>query len=48
VGGVAARLFSPMAEKMMKDDIRSLKHVMENGGAPKGNKKKNKRTQVVG
>jgi uncharacterized membrane protein len=49
VGGVAAKLFSPMAEKMMKDDIRSLKHVMENGGAPgKGNKRKNKRTQAVG
>ena len=49
VGGVAAKLFSPMAEKMMRDDIRSLKHVMESGETPaKGNKRKNKRTQVVG
>ncbi len=36
VGGVAAKLFSPMAEKMMKDDIRSLKEVMEAGETPSG------------
>ena len=49
VGGVAAKLFSPMAEKMMKDDIRSLKHVMETGDVPSGtNKRKNKRAQPVG
>lgn len=29
VGGVAAKLFSPMAEKMMRNDIRDLKKVME-------------------
>lgn len=31
VGGAAARLFSPMAEKMMRDDIRDFKKVMERG-----------------
>lgn len=34
VGGVAAKLFSPMAVKMMKDDIRSLKKMLEKGEAP--------------
>lgn len=29
LGGVAGRLFGPMAEKMMRDDIRDLKTVME-------------------
>jgi uncharacterized membrane protein len=49
VGGVAAKIFSPMAEKMMKDDIRSLKHVMETGEVSTGtNKRKNKRAQPVG
>lgn len=33
VGGAAARLFSPMAEKMMKDDIRDFKNVMEKGSS---------------
>jgi uncharacterized membrane protein len=48
VGGVAAKLFSPMAEKMMKDDVRSLKHVMETGEVSTGtNKRKNKRAQQV-
>lgn len=51
VGGVAAKLFSPMAEKMMRDDIRDLKNVMEtgqvsgNGGA---SKKRNKKSEVTG
>lgn len=31
VGGAAAKLFSPMAEKMMRDDIRDLKRVLEEG-----------------
>lgn len=31
IGGAAGRLVSPMAEKMMRDDIRDLKHVMESG-----------------
>jgi uncharacterized membrane protein len=50
VGGVAAKLFSPVAEKMMKDDIRNLKQAMEtgaassNGGSPK---KKNKRQEQL-
>lgn len=47
VGGVAAKLFSPMAEKMMKDDIRSLKHVMETGEAP-GRKNRHREKQVTG
>lgn len=29
LGGAAARLFSPMAEKMMREDIRDFKKVME-------------------
>lgn len=46
VGGVAAKLFSPMAEKMMKDDIRSLKHVMETGEeSGTGNQRKNRRRE---
>jgi uncharacterized membrane protein len=52
VGGVAAKLFSPMAEKMMRDDIRDLKKVMETGETPKagGNssKRKNRQSQVTG
>jgi uncharacterized membrane protein len=53
VGGAAAKLFSPMAQKMMKDDIRDLKNVMENGGTSVGagssSKKKNKpREQMTG
>jgi uncharacterized membrane protein len=45
VGGAAARLVSPMAEKMMRDDVRDLKKVMENGnlaGESPGRKNKNK------
>jgi uncharacterized membrane protein len=48
VGGVAAKIFSPLAEKMMKDDIRDLKSVMETGETVSGNppkKKKGKRQQ---
>lgn len=40
VGGAAARLVSPMAEKMMRDDIRDLKNVLEKSNAPS---RKNKR-----
>ncbi|MEX1238907.1 MAG: SRPBCC family protein [Cyclobacteriaceae bacterium] len=49
VGGVAAKLFSPMAEKMMRDDIRDLKSVMETGeGLSRGNsRKKNKKGEQV-
>lgn len=47
VGGVAAKLFSPMAEKMMKDDIRDFKKVMETGELPEtgSSKKKNKKQE---
>lgn len=47
VGGVAAKLFSPMAEKMMRDDIRDLKRVMETGETPSAgtSRKKNKRQE---
>lgn len=49
VGGIAARLFSPMAEKMMRDDIRDLKNVMETGQSAKaGSRKKNRKQQVSG
>ena len=50
VGGVAAKLFSPMAEKMMRDDIRDLKKVMETGqvSGNAGSRKKNKRNEVTG
>jgi uncharacterized membrane protein len=48
VGGVAAKLFSPMAEKIMKDDIRSFKEVMETGQvSAKTNKRKSKPSQQV-
>lgn len=50
VGGVAAKLFSPMAEKMMKDDIRDFKKVMETGELPEmpsSSKKKNKKQEPV-
>jgi len=51
VGGVAGRLFSPMAEKMMRNDIRDLKDVMENnqtatGSSPSG-KKNRKHEQTL-
>src|SRR5690606_26646402 len=36
VGGVAAKLFGPVAGKIMKDDIRDLKEVMEEEGANAG------------
>jgi uncharacterized membrane protein len=47
IGGVAAKLFSPMAEKMMRDDIRDLKKVMESGEVPVqgASRKKNKRQE---
>lgn len=34
MGGVAAKIFSPMAEKMMVNDIRDFKRVMEGGEVP--------------
>lgn len=43
VGSAAAKLFSPMAEKFMRDDIRSLKKVMESGQSSGSLKKKNTR-----
>jgi len=49
VGGVAAKIFSPMAEKMMRDDIRDLKRVLETGQTSgNGSRKKNKRSEVTG
>lgn len=50
VGGVAAKLFSPMAERMMKDDIRSLKKVMESGEKSTGTtgRRKGQGQRVVG
>jgi uncharacterized membrane protein len=49
VGGAAARLFSPMAEKMMKDDIRDFGNVMENGNAPgETPSKRNRRQDKIG
>lgn len=50
VGGVAAKLFSPMAEKMMRDDIRDLKRVMESGetASTATSKKKNRKHESVG
>lgn len=36
VGGVAAKLFGPVAGRIMKDDIRDLKEVMEEEGANAG------------
>lgn len=49
VGGLAAKLSSPMAEKMMRDDIRDLKRVLETGEGPSGgsSRKKNKRQEQV-
>lgn len=51
VGGVAGRLFSPMAEKMMRNDIRDLKDVMENNqtasGSPSSKRKNRKQTQTL-
>lgn len=52
VGGVAAKLFSPMAERILRDDIKDLKHVME-GDSPmarKGGsgKKKNRKGEIAG
>ena len=50
VGSVAARLFSPMAEKMLHDDIRDLKRVMESGESTStpASKKKNRKQESVG
>ena len=46
LGGVAGKLFGPMAEKMMRDDIRDLKNVMEGNTTASGSsKRKNKRQQ---
>ncbi len=39
VGGVAAKLFSPVAGKIVKDDLRDLKEVMEEGNVPAAKKK---------
>ncbi|HET9487508.1 MAG TPA: SRPBCC family protein [Chryseosolibacter sp.] len=49
IGGVAAKLFSPMAEKMMRDDIRDLKKVMEADEVPvQGtSRKKNKKQEYL-
>ena len=49
VGGAAGRLVSPMAEKMMRDDIRDLKNVLENGNAARENSsRKNRKTEKAG
>lgn len=51
VGGAAAKLFSPMAERIMRNDIRDLKNVLEGGetvGNAPGSKKKNRRSEVTG
>lgn len=51
LGSVAAKLFSPVAEKIIKDDIRDLKKVMERGeesGTNGSTKRKNKRSEVTG
>lgn len=48
LGGVAGRLFSPMAQKMMRDDIRDLKNVMEKNETTSGggsSRRKNKRQE---
>lgn len=51
VGGVAGRLFSPMAEKMMRSDIRDLKNVLEEdqtaSGSPSPKKKNRKQGQTL-
>jgi len=50
VGSMAAKLFSPMAAKMLRDDIRDLKNIMETGEAsPRGrfSKRKNKKQEHV-
>jgi uncharacterized membrane protein len=49
VGGVAAKLFSPVAEKMMTKDIEELKQAMETGQTSNGgqSKKKNKRQEQL-
>jgi len=50
VGSVAAKVFNPVAEKIIKSDIRDLKHVMENGGASStgSSKRKSKRSEMTG
>ncbi len=49
VGGIAAKIFSPVAENMMKNDILDLKSVMEKGETPSGGgtqkSRKGKRSQ---
>ena len=45
VGGMAAKLFGPMAKKMMTDDISDLKSVMESGNTPSGTSKKRNKKQ---
>ncbi|HEU5147952.1 MAG TPA: SRPBCC family protein [Chryseosolibacter sp.] len=46
LGGVAGKLFGPMAEKMMRDDIRDLKNVMEGNEKTSGSsRRKNKRQE---
>lgn len=51
VGSVAARLFNPMAEKMMQEDIRDLRNVIEGGETTEFSspgRKKGKRSEVTG
>lgn len=51
IGGVAAKLFSPVASKIIKDDIRDLKKAMESGQESGNNgstRKKNKRSEFTG
>lgn len=47
VGKVAGKLFSPLAEKMMHDDIQDFARVME-GKSPSGSTSRKKRQQVTG
>ena len=48
VGGAAARLVSPMAQKMMRDDIRDVKNVIEGGNASvESTSRKNKKSEKV-
>ncbi|MEX2233953.1 MAG: SRPBCC family protein [Cyclobacteriaceae bacterium] len=51
LGGVVAKLFSPVAEKMMKEDIRNFKKAMETSEVPSNGgsrKKKNKKQEFSG
>ena len=44
IGGAAARLFSPMAEKMMRDDIKDLRNVLQNGSTLSNSRSKQNKT----